>query len=53
MNPQLFLAFLVVAGALACTPGVGNCVGSGFRTTFTFNEKFTENLGRVALSYQW
>jgi threonine/homoserine/homoserine lactone efflux protein len=22
MNPQLFLAFLVVAGALACTPGV-------------------------------
>ena len=22
MNPQLFLAFLLVAGALACTPGV-------------------------------
>jgi len=51
----LYMSFSPVEGTgqIACTPGVGLCFGAGFRTTFSFSEKFTENLGRVALSYQW
>jgi opacity protein-like surface antigen len=40
-------------GPIACTPGVGNCVGAGFRTTFQFSSRFTEDVGRVALSYKF
>lgn len=40
-------------GPIACTPGVGNCVGTGFRTTFQFSSRFTEDVGRVALSYKF
>jgi outer membrane immunogenic protein len=40
-------------GQIACTPGVGNCVGAGFRTTFAFSTKITEEVGRVALSYKF
>ena len=40
-------------GPIACTRGVGNCVGAGFRTTFQFSSRFTENVGRVALSYKF
>ena len=40
-------------GQIACTPGVGNCVGAGFRTTFQFSSRFTEDVGRVALSYKF
>ena len=32
-------------GQIACTPGVGNCVGAGFRTTFQFGSRFTETSG--------
>lgn len=40
-------------GQIACTPGVGNCVGAGFSTTFNYSVRFTENVARLALSYQW
>jgi outer membrane immunogenic protein len=41
-------------GTIACTPGVGACAANGAnRTTFNFSAKFKENLGRVAVSYQW
>ena len=40
-------------GLIACTPGVGNCVGAGFSTTFAFNNKFKEDLGRILLSYRF
>ena len=40
-------------GRIACTAGVGNCVGAGFRTTFQFSSRFTEDVGRVALSYKF
>ena len=40
-------------GPIACTAGVGNCVGAGFRTTFQFSSRFTEDVGRVALSYKF
>ena len=39
-------------GVIACTPGVGACVGAGFRTPFIFNTSFRENIVRLALSYQ-
>ncbi len=41
-------------GSIACTPGVGACAGgAGNFTTFNYNVKFKENLGRVALSYRF
>jgi outer membrane immunogenic protein len=40
-------------GLIACTPGVGNCVGAGFSTTFAFSNKFKEDLGRILLSYRF
>ena len=40
-------------GRIACTPGVGNCVGAGFSTTFLFDHKFKEDLGRILLSYRF
>jgi outer membrane immunogenic protein len=40
-------------GPIACTPGVGACLGAGFRTTFGFTTKITEDLGRLALSYKF
>jgi outer membrane immunogenic protein len=39
-------------GPIACTPGVGNCV-VGNVTTFLYNARFKEDLGRVALSYRF
>ena len=51
----LYMQFENVSGngQIACTPGVGNCVGAGFSTTFNYSVRFTENVGRLALSYQW
>lgn len=51
----LYMSFDNVSGngRIACTPGVGNCVGGGFSTTFAYSVRFTENVGRLALSYQW
>jgi outer membrane immunogenic protein len=40
-------------GVIKCTPGVGNCVGAGFSTTFRFNANFTEDVVRAALSYKF
>ena len=40
-------------GRLACTPGVGNCVGRGFSTNFLMNAHFTEDIVRAALSYKF
>jgi outer membrane immunogenic protein len=40
-------------GPIACTAGVGACVGTGFRTTFSFGTKITEDVGRLALSYKF
>ena len=40
-------------GTIACTPGVGNCVGAGFSTHFLFNTRFTEDVVRAALSYKF
>jgi outer membrane immunogenic protein len=40
-------------GLIACTAGFGACVGSGFQTTFRFNSKFNESVGRAALSYKF
>ena len=41
-------------GPIQCTPGVGNCVGAGFKTTFQFVSRFSgEDIGRVALSYKF
>jgi outer membrane immunogenic protein len=40
-------------GLIACTPGVGNCVGAGFHTNFQFNTGFKEDLVRAALSYKY
>jgi opacity protein-like surface antigen len=42
------------SGLIACTPGVGACApGAGNFTTFSYNVKFKEDLGRVALSYRF
>jgi outer membrane immunogenic protein len=41
------------SGPIVCTPGVGVCFGGGISTTFAFSTKFTENVGRVALSYKF
>jgi outer membrane immunogenic protein len=40
-------------GQIACTPGVGLCAAGGNSTTFAYNVSFAENVGRLALSYQW
>jgi outer membrane immunogenic protein len=41
-------------GLIACTAGVGACVGpTGFSTTFRFSTKFNESIGRIALSYKF
>jgi outer membrane immunogenic protein len=40
-------------GRIACTTGVGNCVGAGFSTNFLFNAHFTEDVVRAAFSYQF
>jgi outer membrane immunogenic protein len=41
-------------GTIACTPpGSNNPCSVGNRTTFNFSAKFKENLGRLAVSYQW
>ena len=40
-------------GVIACTPGVGNCVGAGFQTTFAFGQRFKEDIVRAALSYKF
>ena len=40
-------------GRIACTPGVGNCVGAGFSTNFLMNAHFTEDVVRAALSYKF
>lgn len=40
-------------GTIACSPGVGNCVGAGFSTKFQYNVKFRQDLARVALSYRF
>jgi outer membrane immunogenic protein len=51
----LYMEFNSVGGKglIACTPGVGNCVGAGFSTTFLYNTSFTENVVRAALSYRF
>jgi opacity protein-like surface antigen len=41
-------------GPIACTPGVGACVGAGFKTTFAFKTStFVNNVVRVAASYKF
>ena len=40
-------------GLIACTAGVGNCATPANVTTFLFNAKFREDIGRVALSYKF
>jgi outer membrane immunogenic protein len=40
-------------GTIACTRGVGNCVGAGFSTRFMFNTHMTEDVVRAALSYKF
>jgi len=40
-------------GVIACTAGVGLCGTPANATTFSFNAKFREDLGRVALSYRF
>jgi outer membrane immunogenic protein len=41
-------------GLIACNPGVGACAaGAGNVTTFNYNVKFKQDLGRVALSYRF
>jgi outer membrane immunogenic protein len=51
----LYMSFENISGngAIACTPGVGACALGGNATTFSYNVRFTENVGRVAVSYQW
>jgi outer membrane immunogenic protein len=39
-------------GLIQCTAGVGAC-GAANATTFNFNSKFKEDIGRVALSYRF
>jgi len=41
-------------GLISCSGGTGACAGVGTaRTTFSYNEKFKENIARAALSYQF
>jgi opacity protein-like surface antigen len=41
-------------GPIVCTAGVGNCAaGVPNSTTFNFNSRFTEGVGRVAVSYKF
>ena len=40
-------------GVIACTPGVGNCVGAGFSTNFLYNARFREDVARMMLSYKF
>lgn len=40
-------------GAIACTPGVGNCVGAGFSTIFLYNSRLKDDIARVFLSYKF
>lgn len=51
----LYMSFDSVGGTgtIACTPGVGNCSPIGNTVNFNFHAKFRENLGRVAVSYQF
>jgi outer membrane immunogenic protein len=52
----LYMQFTGISGTgpIACTPGVGACVGAGFRTTFGFKTStFANNVGRVAVSYKF
>ena len=54
---NLYMQFENVSGngQIACTVGVGACtaVAPPFSTTFAYSVKFTENVARLALSYQW
>jgi len=51
----LYLHFDSISGngAISCTAGVGFCGIPANNTTFAYSAKFTENIGRLALSYQW
>jgi len=51
----LYMSFDKVSGngQIACTSGVGNCAIGGNSTTFAYNVRFTENVARIALGYQW
>jgi outer membrane immunogenic protein len=52
----LFMDFGSISGTglIACSGGVTVCAGAGTaRTTFSYSERFRENLGRVAVSYQF
>jgi outer membrane immunogenic protein len=40
-------------GPIACSAGVGLCATPANATTFSFNAKFREDLGRLALSYKF
>jgi outer membrane immunogenic protein len=51
----LYMSFDDVSGngQIACTPGVGNCAPGGNSTTFAYKTNFTENVARLAISYQF
>jgi opacity protein-like surface antigen len=51
----LYMMFDTIKGSgqIACTPGVGNCAPGGNSTTFAYKTNFTENVARLAISYQF